>query len=90
MLRKKVFLYVSFVKSVQFVCAIIPLFKYELVRNRAYHVLTVHQSHSIGDYCARINSRAVFPIPNIEKLIVFIKKFIQYLVFFILIGLCAH
>lgn len=50
MLRKKVFLYVSFVKSVQFVCAII----------------------------------------NIEKLIVFIKKFIQYLVFFILIGLCAH
>lgn len=69
---------------------ITPLFKYELVRNRAYHVLTVHQSHSIGDYCARINSRAVFPIPNIEKLIVFIKKFIQYLVFFILIGLCAH
>ena len=57
---------------------------------RAYHVLTVHQSHSIGDYFARINSRAVFPIPNIEKLIVFIKIFIQYLVFFILIGLSAH
>lgn len=27
---------------------------------------------------------------GLEKLIVFIKKFIQYLVFFILIGLCAH
>lgn len=36
------------------------------------------------------NSANGFPIPNIEKLIVFIKKFIQYLVFFILIGLCAH
>lgn len=37
MLRKKVFLYVSFVKSVQFVCAIIKVIEINYNKNFAIH-----------------------------------------------------
>lgn len=40
MLRKKVFLYVSFVKSVQFVCAIIPLLKEHFFINFLHKLTT--------------------------------------------------